>query len=111
MKVTDESGDWLEFFDREVNVIRAFCKQMFPELATAFDTLVVENKIIPFQINDRSQQIKDMSDATGGKPIVSRRTAIREINIVPEEEVDEEEQRIIDEENAAADAFSNEPTM
>lgn len=111
MKVTDESGDWLEFFDREVNVIRAFCKQMFPELATAFDTLVVENKIIPFQINDRSQQIKDMSDATGGKPIVSRRTAIREINIVPEEEVDEEEQRIIDEENAAADTFSNEPTM
>lgn len=30
MKVTDESGDWLEFFDREVNVVRAFCKDHVP---------------------------------------------------------------------------------
>lgn len=111
MKVTDESGDWLEFFDREVNVIRAFCKQMFPSLAGAFDTLTVENKITPFQINDRSQQIKDMSDGTGGKQIISRRTAIRELNLVPEEELDEEEKRIEDEEATKADAFQNEPTF
>ena len=111
MKVTDDSGDWLEFFDREVNVIRAFCKQMFPSLAGAFDTLTVENKITPFQINDRSQQIKDMSEGTGGKQIISRRTAIRELNIVPEEELDEEEQRIEKEEAATADAFNNEPTL
>ena len=110
MKVTDESGDWLEFFDREVNVIRAFCKQMFPSLAGAFDTLTVE-KITPFQINDRSQQIKDMSDGTGGKQIISRRTAIRELNLVPEEELDEEEKRIEDEEATKADAFQNEPTF
>lgn len=111
MKVTDESGDWLEFFDREVNVIRAFCKQMFPSLAGAFDTLTVENKITPFQINDRSQQIKDMSDGTGGKQIISRRTAIRELNLVPEEELDEEEKRIEDEEATKADVFQNEPTF
>lgn len=111
MKVTDESGDWLEFFDREINVVRAFCVQMFPELRSEFENLVVENKITPFQINDKSQQIKDMSDATGGKQIVSRRTAIREIGIVPEGEVDEEEARIEEEEAAAEDAFTNEPTM
>ena len=111
MKVTDEKGDWLEFFDREINVVRAFCKEMYPNLAKAFDTLVVENIITPFQINDRSQQIKDMSDGTGGKQIISRRTAIRELNIVPEEELDDEEQRIEKEEAATADAFQNEPTL
>lgn len=111
MKVTDESGDWLEFFDREVNVVRAFCKVMFPELAASFDTLTVENRITPFQINDRSQQIKDMSDGTGGKQIVSRRTAIREVGLVPEEEIEDEEKRIEDEEAASADAFANEPTV
>ncbi len=111
MKVTDESGDWLEFFDREVNVVRAFCKQMFPSLAGVFETLTVENRITPFQINDRSQQIKDMSDGTGGKQIISRRTAIRELNLVPEEEVDGEEERIVQDEAAAADAFASEPTV
>ncbi len=111
MKVTDEKGDWLEFFDREVNVVRAFCKEMYPSLAAAFDALVVESVITPFQINDRSQQIKDMSDATGGKAVMSRRTAIRELNLVPEEEVEEEERRIGEDEAAVNDAFSNEPTM
>lgn len=111
MKVTDEAGDWLEFFDREVNVVRAFCKQMFPNLADVFETLTVENVITPFQINDRSQQIKDMSDGTGGKQIISRRTAIRELGIVPEEETDEEEKRIESDETQASDAFNNEPTI
>lgn len=111
MKVTDEKGDWLEFFDREINVVRAFCKEMYPNLAKAFDTLVVENVITPFQINDRSQQIKDMSDATGGKAVMSRRTAIRELNLVPEEEVEEEERRIDEDESSMSDAFSNEPTL
>ena len=52
-----------------------------------------------------------MSEGTGGKQIISRRTAIRELNIVPEEELDEEEQRIEKEEAATADAFNNEPTL
>ena len=110
MKVTDEKGDWLEFFDRETNVVRAFCKAMYPELAADFDTLVVESVITPFQINDRSQQIKDMSDGTGGKAIISRRTAIRELDLVPEEEIESEEQRIEADETAAGDIFANEPT-
>lgn len=111
MKVTDEKGDWLEFFDREVNVVRAFCKVMFPEYASAFESLVVESVITPFQINDRSQQIKDMSDGTGGKAIISRRTAIRELDLVPEEEVEEEEKRIGEDEASMVDAFSNEPVV
>lgn len=111
MKVTDEKGDWLEFFDREINVVRAFCKVMFPEYTSAFDSLVVESVITPFQINDRSQQIKDMSDGTGGKAIISRRTAIRELDLVPEEEVEEEEKRIGEDEASVADAFTNEPVV
>lgn len=110
MKVTDESGDWLEFFDREINVVRAFCKQMFPKFASVFDSLVVENVITPFQINDKSQEIKDGSNATGGKAVASRRTIIRRIGLVPEEEIDEELQRIEEEEAKINDAFMNEPT-
>lgn len=110
MKVTDESGDWIEFFDREVNVVRAFCKNMFPSLKNAFDGLGVENVITPFQINDRSQLIQDIDRATDGKAVMSRRTGIRLLGEVPEEEIDAEEQRIIEEESSTADIFNNEPT-
>jgi hypothetical protein len=110
MKVTDESGDWLEFFDREVNVVRAFCKQMFPSLESVFDSLVVENVITPYQINDESQEIQDDTNATGGKAIASRRTAIRRLGWVPEEEIDNEIEQIDKEETATTNAFTNEPT-
>lgn len=111
MKVTDESGDWLEFFDREINVVRAFCIEMFPDLADAFEALAVENIITPFQINDASQEIKDLSDATGGKAVMSQRTAVQRLGAVPEEEVDDELQAIKDDETETSDAFMNEPTM
>lgn len=51
-----------------------------------------------------------MSDGTGGKAIISRRTAIRELDLVPEEEIESEEQRIEADETAAGDIFANEPT-
>lgn len=111
MKVSDESGDWLEFFDREVNVLRAFLAEMFPTLADAFMSMGVENEITPFQINDNSQQITDLTNATGGKPIMSQRTAVRRLGAVPEEEVDDELQAIADDEASSEDAFAQEPTM
>ena len=110
MKVTDESGDWMEFFNREINVVRAFCEKMFPDLADAFESLSVENIITPFQINDESQEIKDLSDATGGKAVMSQRTAVQRLGAVPEEELDDELQRISDDESRSQDMFMNEPT-
>lgn len=110
MKVTDEAGDWLEFFDREVNVVRAFCKIMFPKLAGAFDTLVVENIITPYQINSLSDDIKDGTNATGGKAVASRQTIVRRLGLVPEEELEDEIKRIEEDETATNDLFNNEPT-
>lgn len=111
MKVGDESGDWLEFFDREVNVLRAFLAEMFPDLAEAFLALEVENEITAFQIDDNSQTIKDLSDATGGKPIMSQRTAVKRLGAVPEENVEEELEAIADDETSGIDTFTQEPTV
>lgn len=77
MKAGDESGIWLEAFDREINVIKAHCKTMFPGLSGAFDSLEVETRINPFQINDDSEKIGNLTNATGGKQIMSQRTAIQ----------------------------------
>lgn len=105
MKVTDEAGIWLEAFDREINVVRAYMKKMFPQLATAIDTLQVEIVITPYQIRDDAERINNLSNATGGKAIMSQRTAIANLGYV--EDVDRELEEIANE--STIDLFQ-EPT-
>lgn len=105
MKVTDEAGIWLEAFDREINVVRAFMKKMFPQLATAIDSLQVEIVITPYQIRDDAERINNLSNATGGKAIMSQRTAIANLGYV--EDVDKELEEIANE--STIDLFQ-EPT-
>ena len=95
LKVIDETGLWLEFFDREINVVRAFMKKMFPKLSKAIDSITVEIQITPYQIRDEAERITNLTNATGGKAIMSQQTAISNLGYV--EDVDEEMKRISDE--------------
>ncbi|MDR0657676.1 MAG: phage portal protein [Mediterranea sp.] len=105
IKVLEEQGMWLEYFDREINVIRAFAKIMFPKLADAFDAIQVKNVITPFTINDEKDTISNSTTATGGKAIASRRTAIKRLGWV--DDVDAE----IDEIEREETIDSMEPTI
>ena len=95
MKVTDESGEWLKFFDREINVVRSFMKKMFPSMATAIDSLAVEVIITPYQIRDEAERITNLTNATGGKAIMSQRTAVQNLGYV--DDVDTELEQIASE--------------
>lgn len=106
LKVTDESGIWLELFDREINVIRAFMKKMYPSLAAAIDSLQVEVVITPYQIRDEAERIGNLSNATGGKPIMSQRTAVQNLGYV--DNVDEEMELIAKESSVS---LFDEPTI
>lgn len=80
LKVKDESGALLEFFDRETNVIKAFLKTMLPEdYADDIDALDVENVITPFSITDTKDNVETFVTATGGKAVMSQKEAIREL--------------------------------
>lgn len=79
LKVQDESGDLLEFFDREVNVVKAFLKLM---MGSAYhndiDALVVENIITPYRITDAKETVELLLTANGNKPIMSQRESIEQ---------------------------------
>lgn len=77
LKVTDESGRWLEAFDREINIIKAFMKVVMPGKDADIDSLQVENVITPFTISDDKDTIQNLSTAIGGKPLMSQKTAIK----------------------------------
>lgn len=77
LKVGDESGDLLEFFDREVNVVKAFLKLMMGAAYHAdIDALPVENVITPYRISDEKEKVETLMTANGNKPIMSQRESI-----------------------------------
>lgn len=82
IKVLEEQGMWLSYFSREVNVVKAFAKAMFPKLAQAFDAIRVKNLITPFSMTDEKDTISNSTNATGGKAISSRKTAIKRLGWV-----------------------------
>ena len=104
-KVLDESGIWIEYFDREMSVVKAFACKMFPGLAEAINSLEVENVITPYTIREEGERITNSSNATGGKAVMSRRTAVSRLGMV--DDVDEEIELIEEEEKV--DLF-DEPT-
>ena len=95
MKVLDEAGIWIEYFDREMSVVKAFAEKMFPKLAEAIRSLEVENIITPFTIREEGERITNYTNATGGKPVMSQRTAVARLGMV--DDVDEEMKQIEDE--------------
>lgn len=79
LKVGDESGDLLEFFDREVNVVKAFLKLMMGAAYHAdIDALPVENIVTPYRITDEKERVERLMTANGNKPIMSQRESIEE---------------------------------
>lgn len=107
MKVTDESGIWLEFFDRELNVIREHAALMFPEYAAEFHSLQVEHVITPYSIKDDNDKITNISTAKQAG-IMSTRTAVQYLGYA--DDVDAELKAIAEDESADL-LGQNEPTM
>lgn len=77
LKVKDESGRLIEYFDREVNVVKAYAKVIMGEgYAADIDALPVENIITPFAINDDKDTIQNLVLANGNKPVISQRESV-----------------------------------
>ena len=57
LKIGDESGAWIEFFERECNVIKEFLKFMNTNWKDEIDNVEVEHIITPFIQNDEDALI------------------------------------------------------
>ena len=106
LKVKDESGRLLEFFDRETSILKAFLKQMIPSIsANEIDALKVENNITPYMINDDKEVISNLVLANGNKAVMSQRESVEMLGW--SSDVDETMRQI--EEESQRDVF--EPTF
>lgn len=101
LNIGDESGNWLEFLDREVNVVKAFLKEMNTSWASEVDNVDVENVITPFVQNDRKGLIDTLMAANGGRAVMSQLDSIAELG---ESDDPEATLKQIQKEEAAASA-------
>ena len=79
LKIGEESGPWLEFLNRECNVIKAFLKKMNKKWENEIDQVGVEHIITPFIIEDEQAQLDYHMKANGGKPVESQEESIMRI--------------------------------
>ena len=77
LKVGDEKGVFLEFFDREANVVKAYLKKLNPEWEGKIDEISIEHVITPFIQNDEAAEVQKWLSANGGKPLVSHLDSIK----------------------------------
>ena len=107
LKVKDESGRLIEFFDREMNVIKTFVKIILGDgYAKDIDALKVDTVITPFTITDESDTISNLIAANGGEPIMSQRESIERFG--QSDDVDKTIAEILSQKQV--DIFQPEPT-
>lgn len=77
LKIGEESGNWIEFLERECNVIKAFLKIMNKKWENEIDNVNVEHIITPYIQNDELSEITRRMKANGNKPIESQLESIQ----------------------------------
>jgi len=108
LKVKDESGRLIEFFDREMNVIKAFVKVMLGDsYAADIEALKVDMLITPFAITDEKDTIDNLMAANGGEPLMSQRESIERYG--QSDDVDRTMREIAAQKSV--DVFEPEPTI
>lgn len=79
LKIGEESGPWMEFLQRESNVIKAFLKKLNTSWEKEIDNVVVDHVITPFIIEDEAAQLEYHMKANGGQAVESQRESIQRI--------------------------------
>lgn len=69
----------------------------------------IEPEIIPYMIDDEETKVQILSTATGGKPILSQKTAVEQLNYTNDSE--KEYEQILEEEQGLNVLETLEPTV
>ena len=77
LRVGDEAGLWVEFLERECNVIKSFLAKMNKSFENEIDNVEVEHIITPYIQNDEMAEINKRMKANGNKPIESQLESIQ----------------------------------
>lgn len=97
LKVKDNEAIFIPALQRRINIILAFLSKMYLPFEKELKDIDITPIITPFDIDDDTEMIRTLTEANGGKPIISQREAMQRFGITdPEAQL----QQIKDEENS-----------
>ena len=90
LKVQNKCEMWNEYLERRMNIIRSYMKVLNTAIAPYIDALEIRQEIQPYMIDDRTANIQALNIASGGKALISQRSAVRlsGLSTDPDEEYD-----------------------
>lgn len=97
-----------EHLQRRYNFLVSAIGSVNTAYADAAETIDIDAQIVPYMIGNRSENIKDASDATGGKSVASRKTGIILAGLVEEDNIDDE-LKAIEADEAKSNEYQNLP--
>lgn len=97
LKVKDNEAIFIPALQRRINIILAFLSKMYISFEKELKDIDITPIITPFDIDDDTEMIRTLTEANGGKPLISQREAMQRFGITdPEAQL----QQIKDEENS-----------
>lgn len=97
LKVKDNEAIFIPALQRRINIILAFLSKMYLPFEKELKDIDITPIITPFDIDDDTEMIRTLTEANGGKPLISQREAMQRFGITdPEAQL----QQIKDEENS-----------
>nr|DAK09050.1 MAG TPA: portal protein [Caudoviricetes sp.] len=97
LKVKDNEAIFIPALQRRINIILAFLSKMYISFEKELKTIDITPIITPFDIDDDTEMIRTLTEANGGKPLISQREAMQRFGITdPEAQL----KQIKDEENS-----------
>lgn len=97
LKVQEKQEVLSEYHTRRINLIKTYIGNFNNGLKATCDSMDIEPEIVPFMIDDEETKVDILVAATGGKPILSQKTAVSQLNYTNDSEreyelIKEEEQ-------------------
>ena len=99
LKVADKEEIYIPYMERRYSIIKTLLGEMNPSFKKIIDELDIDPELTPYMIDDAEDALNLMTIATGGKPILSQKTAISKSGIV--EDAEAEYELIQDEDKAS----------
>ena len=85
LKVKDNEAIFIPALQRRINIILAFLSKMYISFEKELKDIDITPIITPFDIDDDTEMIRTLTEANGGKPLISQREAMQRFGITDPE--------------------------
>ncbi|WP_448104705.1 phage portal protein [Pedobacter panaciterrae] len=88
LKVRDKEEIYIPYMERRYSIIKTLLGEINPKFKSIIDDLEIDPELTPYMIDDEEGALNLMTIATGGKQILSQKTAIARSGIVEDSEAE-----------------------